>query len=348
MNNSNNKMTWYSLVPTAEMLAIPGNKVAIIIHVNPDGDALGSSLGLMLLLIRMGHICTVISPNDYPGFLKWMPGSDRLIILEESPAVAVESVQQADVIFAVDFNELKRVKKLNDAFVASNAHKVLIDHHPGPAIEVNCILSDVSASSSAELVYRFISDSGLLQWVDRDIASCLFTGMMSDTGCFSYNSSNRKTWEVVAELLDYGIDKDRLYYLTYDNFSADRMRLLGFSLNERMEVFQEYRTGIIWLTREDLNRYHFEVGDSEGFVNYPLSIRGIRFSALFIEKEGHIRISFRSKGNFPVNEFARKYFNGGGHAKASGGESYVSITETVNRFRQLLPLYKDQLCDYEV
>jgi phosphoesterase RecJ-like protein len=187
-----------------------------------------------------------------------------------------------------------------------------------------------------------------MMWMDKETASCLFIGVMTDTGCFSYNSSQKRTWEIVADLLDYGIEKDRLYYLTYDNFSADRMRLLGYCLNEKMEVFPEYRTGIIRLTREDMEKYHFETGDSEGFVNYPLSIRGIRFSALFIEKENHIRISFRSKGNFAVNEFSRKYFNGGGHANASGGESYASITETVNRFKELLHDYKDQLSDYEV
>jgi len=347
MNNLNHHIIWNDIASTLELLRVPGKHVAVIIHINPDGDALGSSLGLLKLVIKLGHTCTVISPNNYPGFLKWLPGTEQVIILEESPANAMDSLQKAEIIFAVDFNELKRVKKLNDAFIVSNAHKVLIDHHPDPDIDVNCILSDTSASSTAELVYRFIKDAGLLPWVDKDIASCLFTGIMTDTGCFSYNSSSRKTWEAVAELLDYGIEKDRLYYLTYDNYSTDRMRLLGFCLNEKMEIFPEYCTGIIWLSRKDLRRYNFEPGDTEGFVNYPLSIKGIRFSALFIEKEDYVRISFRSKGDFAVNDFSRKYFNGGGHANASGGESYTSITETIKRFKELLPAYKDELSNYE-
>ncbi len=348
MNNTDHHIIWNEISPTARLMAVPGKQVVVVIHVNPDGDALGSSLGLMLLMIKQGHSCKVISPNQYPGFLKWMPGSDQIIILEESPETALMCMKQADILFAVDFNELKRVKKLNDAFVGSGAHKVLIDHHPDPDMAADCILSDTSASSTAELVYRFINEAGLLALMDKDIASCLFTGIMTDTGCFSYNSSRRKTWEVVAELLDYGIEKDRLYDLTYDNYSADRMRLLGFSLNEKMEVFPEYHTGIIWLTREDLHKFNFEVGDTEGFVNYPLSIKGIRFSALFIEKENHVRISFRSKGNFAVNEFSRKYFNGGGHANASGGESYMSLDNTLKHFKELLPLYQHNLRDYEV
>ncbi len=347
MNNTNHPIIWNDIGPTTRLLAVPGKQVVVVIHVNPDGDALGSALGLMLLMDKLGHDCKVISPNQYPGFLKWMPGSDRIIVLEESPEVAKTSMQQADLLFAMDFNELKRVKKLNDAFTGAYAHKVLIDHHPGPDIAADCILSDTSASSTAELVYRFIKEAGLHAQMDKDIASCLFTGIMTDTGCFSYNSSQKKTWEAVAELLDYGIEKDRIYDLTYDNYSADRMRLLGFSLNEKMEVFPEYNTGIIWLTREDLNKFNYEVGDTEGFVNYPLSIKGIRFSALFIEKENHIRISFRSKGDFAVNEFSRKYFNGGGHANASGGESYMSLEKTLEQFRELLPLYQDKLRDYE-
>ena len=348
MKKSMHHITWNDIGPLTSLLRIPGKKITFVIHVNPDGDALGSALGLLNLFGKMGHSCKVVSPNNYPGFLKWLPGSDQVILMDKSPADARELIQQADLLFAVDFNDLKRTKKLYEVFHASKAYKVMIDHHPGPEMEADCILSDTSASSTAELMYRFIREASLINWMDRDIASCLFVGIMTDTGCFSYNSSNRNTWLIVAELLDYGIDKDRLYYLTYDNYSSHRMRLLGFSLNVKMEVFPEYRTGIIWLTREDLRTYHFEAGDTEGFVNYPLSIRGIRFSALFIEKEDHVRISFRSKGDFAVNVFSKKYFNGGGHANASGGESYQSITDTIKRFKELLPVYQAKLCDYEV
>lgn len=338
---------WNDISATVAMLKSPGRRIAIITHVNPDGDALGSSLGLLLLFHKLGHTCRVISPNAYPAFLQWMPGSEHITVLDKTPETAVAWLKQADLIFAVDFNDLKRVKELNNVFSTSSAHKVLIDHHPGPDMKVDCTLSDIQSSSSAELVYRFIQEGCFLSLIDRDIASCLFAGIMTDTGCFSYNSSHKSTWTVVAELLDIGINKDRIYSLVYDNYSADRMRLLGFSLNEKMEIFPEYRTGLIWLSREDMERYHFAVGDSEGFVNYPLSIQGIRFSALFIQRDDHIRISFRSKGNFAVNEFSRKYFHGGGHVNASGGESYLSMEETVKRFKALLPTYKDKLSDYE-
>jgi phosphoesterase RecJ-like protein len=347
MDNTNNHINHTGTALTAELLRNPGKQVAILIHINPDGDALGSSLGLLNIFRKLGHHCTVISPNDYPGFLKWLPGTEQVIIFRHSPALSIEILKRADIIFAVDFNELKRVKELNEAFELSAAHKVLIDHHPDPDMKVDCLLSDTSVSSTAELVYRFIGDAGLLLYMDNDIASCLYTGIMTDTGCFSYNSSDRKTWEVVAELLGYGIDKDRIYSLTYDNYSSDRMRLLGFSLNEKMEVLPEYHTGFIWLSREDLLKYKFEAGDTEGFVNYPLSIKGIRFSALFIEKEDHVRVSLRSKGSFAVNDLAKKYFNGGGHRNASGGDSFDGLAETVNRFRELLPVYKEILGDYE-
>ena len=347
MDNNNNHLSWNSTALTAELLRNPGKQVAILCHINPDGDAIGSSLGLWNIFRKLGHHCTVITPNDYPGFLKWLPGTEQVIVFRHSPARSVEILKHADIIFAVDFNELKRVKELNEAFDLATAHKVLIDHHPGPDMAVDCLLSDTSASSTAELVYRFIGDTGLLPHMDKDIASCLFTGIMTDTGCFSYNSSNRKTWDVVAELLGYGIDKDRIYSLTYDNYSSYRMRLLGFSLNEKMEVFPEYHTGFIWLSMEDMLKYKFETGDTEGFVNYPLSIKGIRFSALFIEKEDHVRVSFRSKGSFAVNDFSKKHFNGGGHRNASGGESYTSLAETVSRFKELLPVYKEILGEYE-
>lgn len=347
MNNKRHRINWESARHTSDLLLKPGKQIAIITHINPDGDALGSSLGLLNLFRKMGHHCHAICPNDYPGFLKWLPGTEYLIIYKKEHDRSVDLLKLADLIFAIDFNELKRVKELNEVVESSRAHKVLIDHHPDPDIAVDCMITDTSSSSAAELVYHFIVEAGLLEWMDEDIASCLFTGIMTDTGCFSYNSSNRITWETVATLLDYGIDKDRIYSLTYDNYSSDRMRLLGFSLNEKMEVLPEYRTGLIWLSKDDLRRYNFKAGDSEGFVNYPLSIKGIRFSALFIEKEDHVRVSLRSKGDFEVNEFSKKHFNGGGHRNASGGESYMGLAETVKQFKELLPAYKDKLCENE-
>ncbi len=253
----------------------------------------------------------------------------------------------ADVIFVVDCNELKRIIRLQEDYNASVAYKVLIDHHPGPDLFVDCMLSDTSVSSTAELIYRFITETGLEKYADKDVATCLLTGIMTDTGCFSHNSSTRKTYETVASLLDYGIDKDEIYNRIYNNYSEKRMHLLGFSLHEKMEVLDEYHTAIISLTRDELNSFNFQVGDTEGFVNYPLSIKGICFSVLFVENGNKIRISLRSKGSFAVNEIARKYFNGGGHTNASGGESFESMEETLSQFKAIIPEYQEELSDYE-
>jgi len=344
MKHSVDKIFWQNTEQIAELLNGKPRTIAILSHVNPDGDTLGSSLGMLGVFNKLGHRCHIISPNDYPEFLKWMPGTEFITILKHSHSEALKILSSAEMIFAVDFNEIKRFRDLKDTFELSSAFKVLIDHHPGPVMKVNSLLSDPTASSTAELVYRLLVETGYRHLIDKDIATCLFTGIMTDTGCFSYNSSNRKTWETVAELLDFGIDKDEIYSFTYDNYSEHRMRLLGFSLNDRMEVFQEFRTGFIALSKEDMDRYHFEVGDSEGFVNYPLSIKGIQFSALFLEKEDHVKISFRSKGSFPVNEFARDNFHGGGHKNASGGEDFTSLSDSLKHFKELLPLYKDKLC----
>lgn len=348
MNFHSKQLMWQDTSHVNDLLRSAGKQIVILIHVNPDGDAIGSSLGLLKLFVNMGHRVSVISPNDFPGFLKWIPGSEQIIILKHNHSRALDLLQSADILFTIDFNELKRVRELKDAFASAKAYKVLIDHHPDVGLKADCILSDTSVSSTAELVYDYIIRSDLLRWFDKDIAACLFTGIMTDTGCFSYNSSQMKTWETVANLLSYGIDKDRIYSLIYDNFSTARMRLLGFCLNEKMEILQEYHTGYIWLTKADLMNYQFQTGDTEGFVNYPLSIKGIRFSALFIEDDNHVRISFRSKGDFPVNEFAKTHFNGGGHANASGAESELSLGEAIRFFREALPIYKEKFTHDEI
>lgn len=344
MKHPNERVIWQNAEQSKELLNGPPRRIAVLSHLNPDGDTLGSALGLLIVFNKLGHYCSVISPNDYPDFLKWLPGNECITILKHSHRKALDILNSAEIIFSVDFNEMKRFRELKDAFESSQAFKILIDHHPDPLMKVDCLLSDPTASSTAELVYRFLVEAGFSHLIDKDIATCLFTGIMTDTGCFSYNSSNRKTWETVAQLLDFGIDKDAIYSLTYDNYSEHRMKLLGLSLNKNMEVFHEFHTAFITLSKEDMERYYFEVGDSEGFVNYPLSIKGIRFSALFLEKEDHIKISFRSKGSFPVNEFSRDNYHGGGHKNASGGEDYRTLSESIEHFKELLPLYKDKLC----
>jgi bifunctional oligoribonuclease and PAP phosphatase NrnA len=347
MSHRNNTMVWDSTAEVVELLGTTPKKIAFLIHINPDGDALGSALGLSKLLSNKGHECLVISPNDFPDFLRWMPGAPEICLLSESFPRAEEFMKNAELIFVVDCNELKRIIRLQEDYNASKAYKILIDHHPGPDLYVDCMLSDTSVSSTAELIYRFMIETGLQNHADQDVATCLLTGIMTDTGCFSHNSSSRKTYETVAALLDYGIDKDEIYNRIYNNYSEKRMHLLGFSLYEKMEVLDKYHTAIISLTLEELNKFNFQVGDTEGFVNYPLSIKGICFSVLFVENGNKIRVSLRSKGSFAVNEIARKYFSGGGHANASGGDSYESMEETISRFKAIIPEYQEELSDYE-
>jgi phosphoesterase RecJ-like protein len=322
-------------------------QIVIITHVNPDGDAVGSMLGLSKILSRAGHNCSMIVPNNFPEFLKWLPGAPEILCITQHEAKAAKIIESSELLFFVDFNDIRRMREIREPVSRSSAYRVLIDHHPDPVVNADTVLSDTSVSSTAELVYRFILEIGLKKYFDKDIAVCLFTGIMTDTGCFSYNSSSPETYTIVADLLQYKIDKDRIYYRIYDNFSCDRLRLLGFCLNERMEYFPEYRAALIWLSRSDQKKFHFRTGDSEEFVNYPLSIKGVRFSAFFIEKEDHVKVSFRSKGDFPVNTFSAGHFNGGGHRNASGGELYESLEAALEKFRGLLPEYRDQLNEYE-
>jgi len=305
------------------LLQKPSKRIVIITHINPDGDAIGSSLGLLNILVNAGHITDVITPNDYPGFLQWLPGNNSVLVYSGNKEAALKKILEAEIIFSIDFNDLKRIKQFYKPVENSGAYKVMIDHHPDPEYFAECL-------------------------INKEAAVCLFTGIMADTGCFSYNSSNKNTYLIIADLLDYKFSKNEIYYRLYDNFTANRMRLLGYALNEKMEILPDYNTAIISLNKKELEKYKFRTGDSESFVNYPLSIKNICFSAFFIEREDHIKVSFRSKGDFAVNEFSKKHFNGGGHLNAAGGESYTTMKETLEKFKKLLPAYKEKLKKYEI
>lgn len=285
----------------------------------------------------------MIAPNVYPSFLKWMPGDDEIIVFNNAQKKGRQVIKEADIIFCIDFNDLSRVKLINELVDQSDAVKVLIDHHPTENYFGDVIFCDTDASSTAELIFEFIRIMGYRNNIDAETATCIFAGIMTDTGCFSYNSSNPRTYEIIASLLEYGFNKDQVYYNVYDNFSGDRMRLLGHILNDKMEIYEEFHTAALSLTRDEQRMYHFQPGDSEGFVNYPLSVKNIKFSAFFIEKEDHVKISFRSKGTFDVNRFARLHFNGGGHVNASGGESMTTLEAAMSKFRETLELYKKVL-----
>lgn len=319
------------------------SKIVITTHINPDGDALGSVLGLFWFLKRMGHDVTAISPNDYPEFLQWLPGNDTVIDFFKKKKMATSLIQDADIIFFLDYNEAKRGGDMKDILAGSKAKKIMIDHHPFPQLQVDYAISRTGVSSTSELIYELILDLNGIKYVNKDIAECIYTGIMTDTGCFSYNSSRTRTFEIAAQLLTFSIEKDEIFRKVYDNFSAQRMRLLGYCLNEKMQVFPEFRTAFISLSLEEQERYKFVVGDSEGFVNYPLSIKGVCFTALFTESKDKIKISFRSRGLFPANAFSQKHFSGGGHTNAAGGESNLSLDETIQKFIDLLPQYAREL-----
>lgn len=317
--------------------------IVITTHRMPDGDAVGSSLGLYNLLRKKGCNVTVIMPDNYPEYLHWLKGDDEVVIFSANKDKAIQIIKNADIIFCLDYNDLSRIEKLEPYIKSSCAKKIIIDHHPDPTDFADYIISDTTVSSAAELIYEFIIKAGYDDLIDEPIAECLFVGIMTDTGSFTYNSFDPRTYEIIARLLSYGIDKNKIYSNVYDNFSEDRMRLLGYCLDKKMVVIPEYRTAYISITKKELKKYKFITGDSEGFVNYPLSVKGILFSAIFIEKDDRVKTSFRSKGNFEVNKFAEKHFNGGGHKNAAGGETPLPLEAAIKKFTELLPEYANGL-----
>lgn len=322
-----------------------GSYGLILTHQNPDGDAIGSSLGLKHALDLAGVSSQVVVPNDFPAFLKWIPGSDDILVFERNKKSIVDLIQKADFIFFLDFNDISRIPRIEKHIRNSKAFRVLIDHHPDPGNFADMVISDVSVSSTAELVYLFIKQVFGKELIDRTVSECLYTGIMTDTGSFSFNSSNPSTYEVLSEILSYGIDKDQIYSNVYDNFSEQRMKLLGYCLDKKMVVLLDLQSAYITLTNEEKKNYGFQPGDSEGFVNYPLSVKDIYFSAFFMENGQKVKISFRSKGNIPANLFASRYFSGGGHRNAAGGESELTMEKTIEKFTGLLPGFFDDIKD---
>ena len=333
------------MVEIQSLVNLLSQKVSVVIvtHINPDGDAIGSSMGLYHFLKTRISDIKVITPNDYPAFLKWMDPDNHILPYDKNKEKAIEIVEKADVIFCLDFNDFVRLKEFGKYLNKAKAKRVLIDHHPEPKARVDYSFSDTSASSTAELVYKFIAKHYPGEIVSSLSASCIYSGILTDTGCFSYSSSNPETYIICSELLKCGINKDSIYNSIYNNYSEKRMRLMGYCLNEKMVVLPDNCAAYITLTKEDQENYSFEMGDSEGFVNLPFSIKNILFTALFIEKKDYVKISFRSRGSFSVNDFSAKHFNGGGHRNAAGGESNISLDDTIKRFNDLLPLYKEEL-----
>ncbi|MGB4204301.1 MAG: bifunctional oligoribonuclease/PAP phosphatase NrnA [Bacteroidales bacterium] len=317
--------------------------ILITSHYNPDGDAVGSCLALYHYLRAVGKKPKVLIPNVIPDFLLWLEGADKIVIYEDHPGKADKLIESADLIFSVDYNDFKRTKLFEDQLHKSNAFKVLIDHHLNPSNSFDLTHSRIEVSSTAELVYEMIVTLENEDIINKNIAESLYVGIMTDTGSFSYSCNYSATFSIVSGLIEKGINVERIHQLVYDTYSENRLRLLGFCLSEKLVVLKDFATAYISLAKHELDHFQFQPGDTEGIVNYALSIENIVFAALFTEKEDIVRISFRSKGEFSVNEFASMHFNGGGHKNAAGADSEKSLDETITHFVDLLQDYKEKL-----
>ncbi len=320
------------------------NHIVIVTHYSPDGDAMGSSLALYNYLIKLEKSVTVITPNEYPDFLHWLPGNKKVVIYSQNQKKAASLIAKSDLIFTLDFNNFSRLEGLGDVLKTSLAKKVIIDHHQQPDTYATLYYHDVKACSTCELVYEFICGLGGKKLIDKDIASCIYTGIMTDTGSFRFDSVTPTTHSILANLLATGITPSTIHSAIYDTYSESRVKLLGYCLTEKMVVLPEYHTAYISLSEKELQKFDYKKGDTEGIVNYPFSIKGITFCAFFSEGEGKIKISFRSKGKFDVNQFSRNHFNGGGHINAAGGRGNNNdLKKTIEEFLSLLPNYKKEI-----
>ena len=364
-------------IQTAQEFINQSNNVVILTHMSPDGDAMGSSLAMRHFLEAQGKQVSVIVPNAFPDFLAWLPKANEDIIYESQRAEADALLEQADLVICTDFNDPKRIGSLGDKLLTLSCKKMMIDHHLHPASFPDLTLSYPSSPSTCELVYRLItslspifnsqlpisnsqSPNNSLPFreglgVGTEIATCIYTGMMTDTGNFSFNSNYPEMYQIVGELVSFGVNKDEIYNRVFNAYSADRMRLMGYCLYQKMKIFPEHHTALIYLSRKELYRFNFQSGDAEGIVNLPLQIKDIHYSCFMREDKVNptevalaggsktkIKISLRSQGDRPVNVFAKDIFNGGGHANASGGEYYGPLPEAVQLFIDNYTQYFDK------
>jgi phosphoesterase RecJ-like protein len=321
--------------------------VVIVTHFKPDADALGSSLGLAGYLAKKGHSVSVISPSDYPDFLTWMPGKEMVIALTKDSVVPQQKakalIEASDVLFCLDFSSLKRINEVGEMVKTSTAKKVMIDHHLEPEKFADFEKWDVSSASTAELIFELIDEWGDRELIDQDIANCLYAGLMTDTGGFRHNNTTHKEFLIASELVSRGANPSEVAKKIYDTNSLERLRLTGYALSQKLVVLPEYNTAYMTLTWEELRQFGSQTGDTEGLVNYGLSIKGIKMAVLMYDRKEEIKLSFRSLADFDVNALARKHFEGGGHKNASGGQSKQNLEETLKKFLAILPEYKAAL-----
>ena len=333
-----------------ELLSTPKN-VVIVPHKNPDGDAIGACLAMYHYLDKKGHNATVVSPNDYPDFLKWLPGSKTALKFDMQNRQSKKAIAEASIIFLLDFNALNRVgDDMENTLKEFEGIFIMIDHHQQPEDIAKYLFSDTSVCSTCQMLYHFLEKLNEVEVINEDIATCIYTGIMTDTGSFRFPSTTSTTHRIIADLIDKGADNAKIYNHVYDNNSYARLQLLGRALTN-MVVIDKLKTAYITLSQEELDKFDFQKGDTEGVVNYALSLENIIFAAIFIEdiEQKIIKISFRSKGSFSVNKFAREHFDGGGHDNAAGGKSKIALDATVSKFLKLLPAYQNELLtSYEV
>lgn len=310
-------------------------KCVIVTHISPDGDALGSSLALFAVLQELNKKATIIIPNPFPQYLEWMPETDKIKVYEADPLAAEAIVSESDLIFGLDFNTASRIDGLKASVLGANVPRILIDHHPYPDMPCDVLISFTEIASTSELLFRVLCQMGYEQYITLAAAEAIYVGMMTDTGNFSYNSQNPEIYTIIGQLLRIGIDKDMIYRKVYNNYSADRMRLMGYCIYEKMKLYPDFGAAVIALTKAETDYFNHQPGDCEGFGNIPLSIRGIDISVFVREDSDKVKLSFRSQGEFPVNKMA-EMFNGGGHKNAAGGESYLSLDETLKKLEGLI------------
>ena len=326
-------------------LLIDKKNIAIIPHYNPDGDAIGSCLGLMHMLNKFGHNTKIISPNSVPSFLCWTPGFNEILFFDQNEKHCCEAIANAELIFTLDFNDLNRTGEMVQFIKNANAKIILIDHHQNPKDYANLIFSDPNISSTCELLYEIFLRLGFEKKIDKTISTCIYLGMMTDTGSFKFPSVTSRTHDIVSNLISMGIKTSCIHNKVYNNSSESKIKILGRAL-ENLNIISEFKTAYMFLEKKDLESLNYQKGDSEGIVNYGLSLSGVNFSTIFIEDfndEKKIKISFRSIGEFSCDNFARKHFNGGGHKNAAGGKDHGSIFEVINKFKKILTNYKIDL-----
>ncbi|MCL2597742.1 MAG: DHH family phosphoesterase [Paludibacter sp.] len=337
------KIIEHNLVREIERQINENERFVIVSHVGPDGDAIGSALAMSHFLLTLCKQTTVIVPNAFPSYYQWLPGSDKILIYENNKELADKKLSEAQVIFVMDLNERRRMNILANAVVDSPAIKIMIDHHLFPDEFAKIIVSYPQIASTSELVFHLICQMGNFSDINLPCAECIFTGMMTDTGGFSYNSNSKDIYEIISELINIGIDKDDIYRKVYNNYSENRMRLTGYAMYRKLKLYPKYHTALITLTRRELEQFNYGTGDAEGLVNLPLSIEGIIFSVFMREESDKIKLSLRSQGTFECNKYAREVFRGGGHINASGGESYKGMQKTILKFEESLPKYEQML-----